>query len=75
MQKEDHNVFNSSIDVSKILGKQQSIYDYIDSMNKSQQKLLEALHIIESTLMFWDDTKSMEYNKKRMENLLKKYTT
>jgi hypothetical protein len=62
------------IDIKKVIGPPiENKWNVIDSMNKAQQEVLEALQIMQSTIDFWDDKERLELNKKRMIDFFNKF--
>jgi len=62
------------IDVKKILGKTpKDAFEAVEQMNKAQQEVLEALHIMQSTIQFWDDAECLKLNKDRMIKYFNKF--
>lgn len=62
------------IDVKKILGKTpKDAFEAVEQMNKAQQEVLEALHIMQSTIHFWDDAEFLKLNKDRMIKYFNKF--
>ena len=51
------------------------IYDAIDQIGKSSQDILEALHIMQSTVDYIDDPKSLEINKKKMIKYMDRFAS
>jgi hypothetical protein len=62
------------IDVSKVIGVQKNVFDIADAMNKAHQEMIEALHIMESTVENFDDPECLQLNKERMVKYLNKFT-
>jgi predicted XRE-type DNA-binding protein len=63
------------IDVKKILGKTpKDAFEAVEQMNKAQQEVLEALHIMQSTIQFWDDAECLQLNKERMIKFFNKFS-
>lgn len=62
------------IDVKKILGETpKTSFEAVEQMNKAQQEVLEALHIMQSTIQFWDDAECLQLNKDRMNKYFNKF--
>lgn len=62
------------IDIKKIMGKvPETSFEAVDQMNKAQQEVLEALHIMQSTIQFWDDVECLKLNKERMAKYFNKF--
>jgi len=62
------------LDVKKILGKTpKDAFEAVEQMNKAQQEVLEALHIMQSTIQFWDDAECLNLNKERMVKYFNKF--
>ncbi len=62
------------IDVKKLLPPiTENHCNTIDLLNKANQEILEALHIMQSTIDFWDDKECLELNKKRMIDYFDKF--
>lgn len=63
------------IDIKKILGEApENGLKAVEQMNKAQQEVLEALHIMQSTIQFWDDAECLKLNKERMIKYFNKFT-
>ena len=63
------------IDVKKVLGKQcENDFEISDAMIKSQQEVIEALHIMQSTIENWNDADCREFNKQRMIKYFNKFS-
>ena len=59
------------IDIKKVMGENpKNCFEASDKMIKAQQEVLEALHIMQSTLDF---PEFVEENQKRMRNYLAKF--
>lgn len=62
------------IDIKKILGKTpKDAFEASEQINKAQQEIIEALHIMQSTLQFWDDAECLKLNKERMIKYFNKF--
>ena len=62
------------IDVLKIVGKTgTNAFELSDKVNKAQQEILEALHIMQSTIENFDDAECLQPNKERMVKYLNKF--
>ena len=45
-----------------------------DAMNKAHQEVLEALHIMQSTIEYFEDAECLQFNKERMIKYLNKFS-
>jgi predicted XRE-type DNA-binding protein len=62
------------IDVKKILGKTpKDAFEAVEQMNKAQQEVLEALHIMQSTIENFEDKECLQLNKERMVKYFNKF--
>lgn len=62
------------IDVLKIVGKTgTNAFELSDKVNKAHQEILEALHIMQSTIENFDDAECLQLNKERMVKYFKKF--
>jgi len=62
------------IDIKKIMGEcPKDQFEASAKMIKAQQEILEALHIMQSTIDFFDEPECLDYNKERMKIFLNKY--
>ena len=61
------------IDVLKVLGTQKDEFEIADAMNKAHQEVIEALHIMQSTIENFDDAECLQLNKERMVKYLNKF--
>ena len=62
------------IDVKKILGETpKTSVEAVEQMIKAQQEVLEALHIMQSTVENWDDAECLQLNKERMNKYFNKF--
>lgn len=62
------------IDTLKVIGAQTNNFEIAEAMNKAQQEVIEALHIMESTVENFDDPECLQLNKERMVKYLNKFT-
>lgn len=49
-------------------------FETIDLLLKANQEILEALHIMQSTIENWEDAECMQINKNRMINYFNKFS-
>ena len=61
------------IDVKKVLGTQKNEFEIAGAMNKAQQEVIEALHIMQSTIENWNDAECLQLNKERMNKYFNKF--
>ena len=61
------------IDVKKVLGTQNNEFEIASAMNKAQQEVIEALHIMQSTIENWNDAECLQLNKERMNKYFNKF--
>ena len=62
------------IDVLKIVGKTgTNEFELSDKANKAQQEVIEALHIMQSTIENFDDAECLKLNKERMVKYFNKF--
>ena len=61
------------IDVLKVLGTQKDEFEIADAMVKAQQKIIEALHIMQSTIENFEDAECLQLNKERMIKYFNKF--
>lgn len=61
------------IDVKKVLGTQNNEFEIASAMIKAQQEVIEALHIMQSTIENWNDTECLQLNKERMNKYFNKF--
>jgi predicted XRE-type DNA-binding protein len=62
------------IDVLKVLGTQNNEFEIADAMIKAQQEIIEALHIMQSTIENFEDAECLQLNKERMVKYFNKFT-
>lgn len=62
------------IDVLKVIGKQKNEFEIADAMVKAQNQVLEALHIMQSTIENFDDIECLELNKERMITYINRFS-
>ena len=61
------------IDVLKVIGTQKNEFEIADAMNKAHQEVIEALHIMQSTIENFDDAECLQLNKERMVKYFNKF--
>ncbi len=61
------------IDVLKVIGTQINEFEIADAMNKAHQEVIEALHIMQSTIENFDDAECLQLNKERMIKYFNKF--
>lgn len=62
------------IDIKKVMGNTpDNGFEASDMMIKAQQEVLEALHIMQSTVEFFEDVECLQINKERMIKYLNKF--
>ena len=62
------------IDTSKVIGVQTNNFEIAEAMNKAHQEIIEALHIMESTIENFDDPECLQLNKERMIKYLNRFS-
>lgn len=64
----------NKLDIKKVMGETpKNGFEASDNMIKAQQNLLEALHIMQSTIHFFNDSESLNINKDRMIKFVNKF--
>lgn len=61
------------IDVKKVIGNQRTEFDIARAMNKAHQDVMEALHIMQSTIENFEDAECLQLNKERMNKYFNKF--
>jgi hypothetical protein len=62
------------IDVKKLMPEvTDNHFETIDLLLKANQEIIEALHIMQSTIENWDDAECLQLNKERMVKYFNKY--
>jgi len=61
------------IDVLKVIGTQRNEFEIADAMNKAHQEVIEALHIMQSTIENFEDAECLQLNKERMVKYFNKF--
>ncbi len=61
------------IDVLKVLGTQKDEFEIADAMVKAHQEIIEALHIMQSTIENFEDAECLQLNKERMIKYFNKF--
>ena len=61
------------IDVLKVIGTQRNEFEIADAMNKAHQEVIEALHIMQSTIENFEDAECLQLNKERMAKYFNKF--
>ena len=61
------------IDVLKVIGTQRNEFEIADAMNKAHQEVIEALHIMQSTIENFEDAECLQMNKERMVKYFNKF--
>jgi predicted XRE-type DNA-binding protein len=61
------------IDVLKVLGTQKDEFEIANAMVKAQQEIIEALHIMQSTIENFEDAECLKMNKERMIKYFNKF--
>lgn len=62
------------IDVKKVFGElPNNEWELSDKANKAQQEVIEALHIMQSTIENFDDAECLKLNKERMIKYFNKF--
>ena len=61
------------IDVLKVLGTQKDEFEIADALVKAQQEIIEALHIMQSTIENFEDAECLQLNKERMVKYFNKF--
>lgn len=62
------------IDPSKVIGAQTNNFEIAEAMNKAHQEIIEALHIMDSTVENFDDPECLQLNKERMIKYLNRFS-
>ena len=61
------------INVQKVMGTQKNEFEIAEAMIKAQQEVIEAFHIMQSTIENFEDTECLKLNKERMIEYLNKF--
>lgn len=61
------------IDVLKVIGTQRNEFEIVDAMNKAHQEVIEALHIMQSTIENFEEAECLQLNKERMVKYFNKF--
>lgn len=63
------------IDVKKLISEvTDNHFETIDLLLKANQEIIEALHIMQSTIENWEDAECMQINKGRMIKYFNRFT-
>ncbi len=62
------------IDVLKVIGTQRTEFEIAGAMNKAHQEVIEALHIMQSTIENFEDAECLQLNKQRMVKYFNKFS-
>jgi len=61
------------IDVTKVLGVQNNEFEIAEALVNANQTIIDALHIMQSTIENFEDAESLKLNKSRMIKFFNRY--
>jgi predicted XRE-type DNA-binding protein len=71
--KNDLDKIAREIDVLKVIGNLKNEFEISSALVKAQQEIIEALHIMKSTVDNFDDYECLQLNKERMIKYFNKF--